>query len=129
MKYKDPLIITSLLSILLLSLHFTDDIVRGISPVGSANIGASVILLVFLYGTVELAERRSGLVLMLLGGIFAFGMPVIHLRGARIGEIAASSGGFFFMWTLFALGTTGLYAIILTARRLWNLRSGAPRGP
>ena len=126
MKSTDSLTIASLLSILLLSLHFTDDIVRGISPVGPANIGAAFILLVLLYGTVDLAERRSGLVIMLLGGIFAFGMPVIHLRGARIGAIATSSGGFFFMWTLFALGTTGLYSVILSARRLWSLRTGKP---
>ncbi len=53
--------ITSLLSLLLLTLHVTDDIVRGISKAESSNI-ALVVLVVFLYGTLVLAERRSGVV-------------------------------------------------------------------
>src|SRR5205807_8218000 len=94
--------ITSLLSLLLLTLHITDDIVRGISKAQPSNI-ALVVLVVFLYGTLILAERRSGYVIMLLVGLFAAGMPVIHMRAAHYGEIAKSSGGFFFIWTLWAL--------------------------
>ncbi len=44
---------------------------------------------------------------MLLTGIIAAGMPFIHMRGARYAEHAASRGGFFFVWTLFAVGVTG----------------------
>ena len=58
--------------------------------------------------------------------LFAAAMPVIHLRGAGIGAIAKSSGGFFFIWTLLALGTTGSFAVILSARGLWSQRSGKP---
>ncbi|HEX6049568.1 MAG TPA: hypothetical protein VFZ21_09870 [Gemmatimonadaceae bacterium] len=43
MKPNALLTITSLLSILLMSLHITDDIVRGISPARADNIGAVVI--------------------------------------------------------------------------------------
>ena len=74
-----------------------------------------------------LAERRSGHVIMLLVGLFAAGMPVIHMRGAHYGEIARSAGGFFFVWTLWALGGLGGFTFILSARGLWRLRGGQPR--
>src|SRR5437762_13906470 len=103
MKQNAVLVVTSLLSILLLTLHVTDDIVRGISKAQPSNI-ALLVLTLFLYGTLVLAERRSGHVIMLLVGLFAAAMPVIHMRGVHYGEIAKSSGGFFFVWTLWALG-------------------------
>src|SRR6476661_8979751 len=98
--------ISSLLSILLLTLHITDDIVRGISNAEPSNT-ALIVLVVFLYGTLMLAERRSGQVIMLLVGLFAAAMPVMHMRGAHYPDIARSSGGFFFVWTLWALGGLG----------------------
>jgi hypothetical protein len=118
--------ITSLLSTLLLTLHITDDIVRGISKAEPANI-ALVVLAVMLYGTLVLAERRSGRVIMLLVGLFAATMPVIHMRGAHYGEIARSAGGFFFVWTLWALGGLGGLTVILSVRGLWALRRSPPR--
>ena len=124
MKRNELLTIASLLSILLLTLHVTDDIVRGISKAEPANIFAVAIFVFLLYGPLMLAERRSGYVIMLLGGIFAAAMPVMHMRGAHYGEIAKSSGGFFFIWTLFALGVTGVFSFILSAQGLWSLRRG-----
>jgi hypothetical protein len=106
MKQNVTLTIASLLSILLLTLHITDDIVRGISKAEPSNIALAV-LVVLLYGTLVLAERRSGYVIMLLVGLLAAIMPVIHMRGAHYGEIAKSTGGFFFVWTLWALGGLG----------------------
>jgi hypothetical protein len=126
MKHHLTLTITSLLSILLLTLHITDDIVRGISKAEPSNT-ALIVLVAFLYGTLVLAERRSGHVIMLLVGLFAAGMPVIHMRGAHYGEIARSAGGFFFVWTLWALGGLGGFTFILSARGLWSLRPGRPR--
>ena len=126
MKDNVLLPIASLLSILLLTLHITDDIVRGISKAESSNT-ALLVLAVFLYGSLVLAERRSGHVIMLLGGLFAAGMPVIHMRGAHYAEIAQSTGGFFFVWTLWALGGLGGLTFILSARGLWSLRPGQPR--
>jgi uncharacterized membrane protein len=123
MKQNAILVVTSLLSILLLTLHITDDIVRGISKAEPSNI-ALLVLAVFLYGTLVLAEQRSGHVIMLLVGLFAAGMPVIHMRGAHYGEIAKSTGGFFFVWTLWALGALGAFTFILSARGLWSLRRG-----
>jgi hypothetical protein len=121
MKHTTTLIVASLLSLLLLTLHITDDIVRGISPAESSNI-ALLVLVVLLYGTLMLPERRSGHVIMLLIGLFAAAMPVMHMRGAHYGEIAKSPGGFFFVWTLWALGGLGGFTVILAARGLWDLR-------
>jgi hypothetical protein len=126
MKQNVTLTIASLLSILLLTLHITDDIVRGISKAEPSNI-ALVVLVVLLYGTLVLAERRSGYAIMLLVGLFAPAMPVMHMRGAHYGEIAKSAGGFFFVWTLWALGGLGGLTFILSARGLWSLRRGQPR--
>jgi hypothetical protein len=106
MKPNAVLVVTSLLSILLLTLHVTDDIVRGISKAESSNI-ALVVLTILLYGTLVLAERRSGHVIMLVVGLFAALMPVMHMRGVHYPEIAKSTGGFFFVWTLWALGGSG----------------------
>ncbi len=126
MKQHLTLTITSLLSILLLTLHVTDDIVRGISKAESSNT-ALLVLAIFLYGTLVLAERRSGYVIMLLVGLFAAAMPVLHMRGVRYSEIARSAGGFFFVWTLWALGGLGGLTFILSACGLWRLRAGQPR--
>jgi len=121
MKQNAILVVTSLLSILLLTLHVTDDIVRGISKAESSNT-ALLVLAVLLYGTLVLAERRSGHVVMLLVGVLASAMPVLHMRGVHYPEIARSAGGFFFVWTLWALGGLGGTTIILSARGLWRLR-------
>jgi hypothetical protein len=125
MKQHRTLMICSLLSILLLTLHVTDDIVRGISKADSSNLVALPVLALLLYGTLELAETRSGHVIMFLVGLLAVGMPYLHMKGARYGEIAASSGGFFFVWTLFALGALGLVGMVLSVRGLWRMRSGS----
>jgi len=124
MKENVMLTITSLLSILLLTLHITDDIVRGISKAESSNIALAV-LVVLLYGTLVLAGRRLGYVTTLLVGLFAAAMPVIHMRGSHYGDIARSAGGFFFVWTLWALGGLGGLTFILSVRGLWSLRRRA----
>ena len=126
MKENVMLTIASLLSILLLTLHITNDIVRGISKAEPSNIALAV-LVGLLYGTLVLGEQRSGHVIMLLVGLFAVAMPVMHMRGEHYGEIARSTGGFFFVWTLWALGGLGGFTFILSARGLWSLRRGQPR--
>jgi hypothetical protein len=118
MKPISLLTIMSLLSVLLMTLHITDDIVRGISPAAAHNVFAVVIFVVWLFGTLVLAERRSGYVIQLLGGIFAAAMPVLHMTGQRYPAIASSSGGFFFVWSLIVVGVTGTFAVILSARAL-----------
>lgn len=125
MKPHRVLLVTSLLSILLLTLHVTDDIVRGISPAESSNI-ALVVLAGLLYGTISLTERRSGHAIMLLVGFLAAAMPVLHMRGTHYPEIAKSPGGFFFVWTLWALGGLGGFTVIGSAIGLWKLRRRRP---
>jgi len=86
-----------------------------------------LILVVWLYGTLVLAERRSGYVIILLGSLLGLVVPVIHMMGKGVGvggNIAKSSGAFFFVWTLIALGVTALFSVILSARGLWTLLWG-----
>ncbi|MBI3664375.1 MAG: hypothetical protein HY234_15175 [Acidobacteria bacterium] len=124
MKHNVMLTITSMLSILFMTFHLTDDIVRGMEPGTLPNLGGVLIFVVWLYGTLVLAERRSGYVIILLGSLLGAGVPVIHMMGKGVGgEIAKSSGGFF-VWTLIALGVTSLFSVILSARGLWLLIKG-----
>jgi len=127
MKNNTLLTITSLLTILLSTLHITDDIVRGLESPSPANAVVILIFVVWLVGTLLLAERRSGYVITLLGSLLATSMPVLHMRGTHYAMIAKSSGGFFFVWTLIAVGITGAFSVILAAYALWRFRSGRPR--
>src|SRR2546423_1911414 len=84
MKQSTVLTVPSLLSILLLSLHLTSDFIHNAGELSLRGLFISVlILVVLLYGTLVLAERLSGHVIMLLGALAALGMPVIHLMTAR----------------------------------------------
>jgi hypothetical protein len=121
MKRDSMLVVTSLLSILLLTLHITDDIVRGISKAEPSNT-ALIVLVILLYGTLVLSDRRSGRVIMLIVGLLAAAMPVMHMRGTHYPDIARSPGGFFFVWTLWALGGLGGLTIVLSALGLWRPR-------
>jgi hypothetical protein len=122
MRNNVILTITSLLSIFLMSFHLADDVVRGMEPGGFLNLIVVLVLVVWLYGTLALAERRSGYVILLLGSLLGVTVLVVHLKGAGVGNIAKSSGGFFFVWTLLALGVTAGFSFILAARGLWSLR-------
>ncbi len=129
MKRNDMLTIASLLSVLLMTFHLADDIVRGMEPGGLSSLIAVPILVVLLYGTLVLAEGRSGYVIILLGSLLLLVVPVVHMKGKGVGVasgIANSSGGFFFVWTLIALGVTALISAILSVRGLWSLRRTTP---
>ena len=127
MKNSVLLTITSLVSILFLILHITDDIARGISSVGpSINFIAFPVLALLLYGALVLGERRSGYIIQLVGAILASGMPALHMRG-RINDIAHSSGGYFFIFTLMTLGALGMFSFVLAVRGLWSLRKAEAR--
>jgi hypothetical protein len=72
------LTIASLLSILFVTLHLTSDTVHakvGTGEAGGSTLVAVPILVVWLYGTLVLAERRSGHIIMLIGSLLALGMP------------------------------------------------------
>lgn len=129
MKRNVVLTVASLFSILLMTFHHADDIARGMASGGIVNLVVVLILVVWLYATLILAERRAGYVIILLASLFASGMPVVHMTGTGLagGKIPDSGGAFFFVWTLIALGVTSIFSVILSLRALWSLtwqRSG-----
>ena len=126
MKNSVMLTITSLLLLLLLTFHLADDIVYGWEPGGVANlVGVVLISGVWLWGTLVLFERRSGYIITLLGSLFSLVVPYIHMKGRGVGlassRLPNTSGHFFFVWTLLAIGVLGLFSAILAARGLWGL--------
>ena len=125
MKPNVMLIIASLLSIILMIFHMTDDIVRGMEPGTLFDLIIVPVLAVWLYGALVLRERRSGYVIVLVASLLGLLVPIIHMKGAGVGgAIAKSSGGFFFIWTLIALGVTSLFSVMLSARALWEQLRG-----
>jgi hypothetical protein len=128
MKHNVILTIASLLSILFFTFHLADDIVRGFENGGVSNLTAVPIFVLWMYGTLVLAERRSGYFIVLLGSLLSLCVPLLHMMGKRLGgEIAKSSGGFFFIWTIIALGVTAFFSVILSVRGLWSLPWRRPR--
>jgi hypothetical protein len=122
------LVIASLLSILLMTFHLTDDIVRGMEPGTLFDLVPVPILAVWLYGTLALPEKRSGYVIVLVGSLLGLIIPVVHMKGAGVGgPIARSPGSFFFIWTLYALSVTSLFSVVLAARGLWEHRTPRAR--
>ena len=85
MKPNVMLTVASWLSILLFTFHLADDIVRGMEPGTLTNLTAVPIFVVWLYGTLMLAERRSGYIITLLGGLFSLVVPLVHMRGKGVG--------------------------------------------
>jgi len=119
MKPNVMLMIASLLSIILMIFHMTDDIVRGMEPGTLFDLIIVPVLAVWLYGALVLRERRSGYVIVLVASLLGLLVAIIHMKGAGVGgAIAKSSGGFFFIWTLIALGVTSLFSIMLSVRAL-----------
>lgn len=129
MKRNVMLTITSLLSILFMTFHLSDDVVRGFEPGGVKNVSGVLMMVVWLYGTTILAGRRSGYIIMFLGAILGSGVPVVHMIGKGLvgGRIANSSGIFFWVWTLITLQVTAIFSLILSARGLWSLPWRKPR--
>ena len=129
MKQSTLLTVTSLLSILFLTFHLTSDFLHNAGELSLQGVLISALtLVVLLWGTLVLAERRSGHVIMLLGSLFALAMPVMHLmRASGVAGALARPDAFFFVWILLALGVTGLFAAVLSVRGLVRLQRGQPR--
>jgi len=124
LKDNSLLTIASLLAILLFTFHITDDVVRGFEPGGFKNINVILIGFTWVFGTVVLAGRRSGYIITLLGSLLGCVVPLAHMRGAGFvgGRVANTSGMFFFVWTMLALGVTSLLCVFLSVRGLLILR-------
>jgi hypothetical protein len=114
----------SMLTILLMTFHLTGDILFKMAPAGLANLFAVFVLVVLLCGTLLLAERRAGYIIIFFGSVLGLIMPVLHMKGSRGvlgGEIGNSGQAFFFVWGLLALGITATFSLILSARALLSL--------
>lgn len=114
MKPRVLLTIASLLSLVLIMVHLTGDVL--LQPEGHVKYPIPVVVfVVWLYGTLMLPDRVTGYIIMLLGGLIAAAMIVLHSRTGVVHQ----SGGFYFVFTMFALGATGWFTAILSARELW----------
>jgi hypothetical protein len=114
------LTITSLLSLLLLSLHITHDMVLGLDVAGPSSMVGIAILIIFAIGPLLLREHLVGRILILLGALGAMGMPVLHTQGRSFPDVVRGEGGFFFFWTLMMLGITGTLALIMIVLEFWK---------
>jgi hypothetical protein len=121
---KDKLTITSLISILLFSLHWVDEITRGLEPGKLSGVwGGIAILGVWLYATLGLGDGRLRYIILLLASILGVGVLVGHSLGAGLvgGKVGASGTGvFFWVWTIITLGTLSTFSAILAGRGLWS---------
>ncbi len=115
MKHNVMLTVASLLTLLLTIIHLTHDVMRQAEGAVTYPIPV-VVFAVWLYGTLMLSDRIPGYIIMLLGGVIGAGMIIIHSKAG----VVSKSGGFFFVWTLFALSTTGWFTAILAARGIWT---------
>ncbi|HKU27470.1 MAG TPA: hypothetical protein VJQ54_18505 [Candidatus Sulfotelmatobacter sp.] len=133
MKHNLALSIASVLSILFMTLHLTSDALRakaGTPEAGGSTLIAVPILVVWLYGTLMLADRRSGYIIMLMGSLIGLWMPILHVKAAAgifRGELAKGGGAFLFVWTLHALGVTAMFSLILSVQGLWRMRRSQRR--
>jgi hypothetical protein len=124
MKQTAMLTTASLLTILLMTFHLASDILFKMSPAGLSNLFAVFVLVVLLCGTLLLAGRRAGYIIIFFGSVLGLIMPVLHMKGTRGvigGEIGNSSEAFFFVWVLLALGVTATFSIVLSVRALLSL--------
>jgi hypothetical protein len=126
MKQSNFLSATSLLSVLLLTLHISQDVVFGFDPWGLHHLFGVALLIVIACGAVLLRERTSGKVIMLLGGLMAAAMLPLHMRNGLRPEFLEKSGAPLFVWILYVLGVTGGLSVILAIR---GLTSTPPRVP
>ena len=116
---------TSLLAILFMTFHYTDDVLRkssGTDKPGFVALIPVLILVIWLYGILLLPERRAGYIIGLLGSLMASFIAFGHLTGITgdffIGEIAEATGAFF-VWAVIGLGVTAFSSLIFSAYGLF----------
>jgi len=124
MKENLLLSITSLLTIVLVTFHLSDEITRGMERGGLNMVIPIFILAGWMYGALALSGRRSGYIILLLGAIIGMGVPFVHMAGAGLvsSRIANSRAAFFWVWQNFTLGVISACSFMLALRGLWRLR-------
>jgi len=124
MKRKDLLTVLSLLAIVLVAMHIADDYVHGFDRRVVNNPYAILILVAWSSSVLLLRDRLIGRVVILLGGLLAIVIPIIHLNGRGYGdEFLRTDGALRFIWTLYMLGTIGGVIIIGAIREMVGARS------
>src|SRR5215468_6763217 len=125
MKNSVTLTITSLLTILFMTFHFSDEITRGMEP-GRLNMAIPVLILAgWVYAALALSGRRSGYIILLLLAIVGTGIPIVHMAGPTglvSSRIANSRAAFFWVWQNLTLGVISACSLILAIRGLWSTR-------
>mgnify|MGYP000961374870 CR=1 FL=1 len=109
---------SSVVSVLLLALHISQDIVFGFDRAGLNHLVGVAILLVVACGALLLQARPSGLVIMLLGGVMAAGMLPLHMRNGLRPEFLEKNGALLFIWTLYVLAVNGALTVIVAVQAL-----------
>lgn len=128
MKHQVSLTITSLLAILLFTIHYAHDVVLGIEPGGTETYIGVLIVVAWLYPVLVLAGRRWGYVINLVFSLLAALMPILHM--SPVGLLGRSRStleffpAFFWVWTLIAISVTGFLAFLLSVHGLVSLRRG-----
>jgi len=122
MKRNDLLSVTSLLAVILLALHISQDIVFGFDRAGLNHLVGVAILLVIVCGALLLRQRLVGTVIMLLGGVMAAAMLPLHMRNGLRPEFLEGRGALLFIWTLYVLGVCGAFSMILAVLELRGRR-------
>lgn len=124
MTHKRLLVGTSLLSVVLLSVHLAQDALRsrpGTVEAGPGNLTGILILVVLLSGPALLAETRAGRAIILVLALAAMGMPALHFTLG--GNLNLYTDALFFVWGLIALGVNGAFSLILWVSELRRLRT------
>jgi hypothetical protein len=131
MSQQRTLTVTSLLTLFLFTLHWADEISRGIEPGTMASVWGFGILFVWIYATLAIGEKRLGIFGQFLFSLLGGAVPILHMQHAGWvgGRIPPNSpGALLWVWTLIALGTCGMISAALAVRVLWNMSSISKAG-
>ena len=127
MNHRVTLTVTSLLSAVLFSLHWADEVSRGLEKGTLTAYPGILILAGWLCATLVFSERRWGLVIVLLYSLLAATVPFLHMMGRGLveGRYATNANLLFWVWTNVALGACGILSFVLSIRVLWSTRAAA----
>ncbi len=124
MEQTAMLTTASLLTTLLMTFHLTGRHPVQYGPAGLANLRAMFIFVALLCGTLLLAGRRAGYIIIFFGSVLGLVIPVIHMKGTR-GLICRRDRQlnriFLFCVDTPRVGITATFSTILSARALLSL--------
>ena len=123
MKHDTTLTVTSLLAVLLFTLHLASDVVLGKDEFDRGMWIGVLLLAAWLYGAVALRGRVSGYVVLMLFSLLGMAVVALHTPAAGMSaEFVRSPGAYLFIWTLLALGATAAVSFVLCVQGLWSRR-------